>query len=72
MSRVTEKGQVTIPKEIREEMGIKKGDEVEFKEIGGEYLLKKRVKENPFEKWRGVADTEKTVEDRMKDLRGNR
>ena len=25
---------------------------------------------NPFEKWRGVADTEKTVKERMKELRG--
>ena len=28
--RVTEKGQVTIPKEIREHLGIEPGSEVEF------------------------------------------
>lgn len=28
--RVTEKGQVTIPKEIRDRLGIKTGSEVEF------------------------------------------
>jgi AbrB family looped-hinge helix DNA binding protein len=28
--RVTEKGQVTIPKEIRDHMGIQPGSEVEF------------------------------------------
>jgi len=29
-SRVTVKGQVTIPKEVREHMGLKPGDQVEF------------------------------------------
>lgn len=29
-SRVTVKGQVTIPKELREHMGLKPGDQVEF------------------------------------------
>lgn len=28
--RITEKGQVTIPVEVREKMGLKPGDEVEF------------------------------------------
>lgn len=29
-SRMTSKGQVTIPKEIREQLGLKPGDQVEF------------------------------------------
>lgn len=32
--KVGERGQVTIPKEIREEWGIKGGDEIEFTEQG--------------------------------------
>lgn len=32
--RVTSKGQVTIPKRIREKLGVKPGDEVGFREEG--------------------------------------
>jgi len=72
MPKVTTKGQVTIPKEIRERLGIEPGDEIEFEETDDGYVLRKSVDENPFEKWRGVADTEKTVEERMEELRGKR
>jgi len=69
MPKVTSNGQVTIPKEIRERLGIEPGDEVKFKETEDGYLLRKTTDENPFENWRGVADTDKTVEERMKELR---
>ncbi|WP_049898753.1 AbrB/MazE/SpoVT family DNA-binding domain-containing protein [Halococcus agarilyticus] len=72
MSKVTSKGQVTIPKPIREELGIDPGDEIEFVETERGYAIEKRVDENPFEKWRGVADTSESVEERMADLRGER
>lgn len=72
MSRVTEKGQVTIPKEVREELGIRPGDEIEFVEREDGYQIKKEAEENPFEKWRGAADTEQSVTERMTELRGER
>ncbi|MFC4447577.1 AbrB/MazE/SpoVT family DNA-binding domain-containing protein [Halorussus aquaticus] len=72
MSRVTSKGQVTIPKEVRERLGIRPGDEIEFEETDEGYVLKKEVEEDRFEKWRGAAETDETVEERMRDLRGER
>lgn len=72
MSRITSKGQVTIPKEIREELGLRAGDEIAFEETDDGYVLRKDVDENRFEKYRGVADTDETVEERMRDLRGDR
>lgn len=72
MSRVTSKGQVTIPKEVREQLGIRPGDEIEFEETDEGYVIRKEVEENRFEKWRGVAETDETVEERMTDLRGKR
>jgi AbrB family looped-hinge helix DNA binding protein len=39
--RITSKGQVTIPIEIREEMGLLPDTEVEFKMTGHAVLLKK-------------------------------
>ena len=40
--RVTEKGQVTIPKHIRDRLGIEPGSEVEFVERDSIVLLEKR------------------------------
>lgn len=42
MVRVNKKYQITIPKEIREELGIKVGDEVEFiRNERGEFVIRK-------------------------------
>lgn len=72
MTRVTSKGQVTIPKEVRDELGIRPGDEIEFVQTENGYRIEKELDENPFEKWRGVAETDKSVEERMSELRGER
>jgi antitoxin PrlF len=72
MSRVTEKGQVTIPKTIREELGIQPGDEVTFEKTEEGYVVRKEVDESRFEKWRGVAETDTSVRERMEELRGRR
>lgn len=72
MGRVTTKGQVTIPKPIREELGLQPGDEVTFEETDAGIVIRKAVSENRFEKWRGAAATDRTVEERMEELRGER
>lgn len=42
MPRLTQKGQVTVPKEIRNKLGIKRCDDVEFIIKDGEYIIKKK------------------------------
>ena len=74
MPRVTTKGQVTIPKEIRDALGIRPGDEVDFERVGSEYRLQKRAPttkdgDDPFEKHRGSADGDETMPERMRRLR---
>ena len=39
--RVTEKGQVTIPKELRDELGIGGGSEVEFERAADTIVIRK-------------------------------
>jgi AbrB family looped-hinge helix DNA binding protein len=51
--RIGERGQVTIPKEIREEFGLGPETEVEFHVIGGSIVLKKAPKKLNFSKWKG-------------------
>lgn len=79
--RVTEKGQVTIPKEIRDRLGIVPGSEVEFIAKDDAALLVK-VKENSsqirnFEEWaasvEGILDLDgMTTDEYMEWLRGPR
>lgn len=65
--RVTEKGQVTIPKEIRDRLRIGPGSEVEFVEREAGVVLEKREPEpegrkRTFEEWAAaVAGTFDTM-----------
>lgn len=50
---VSEKGQVTIPKRIRDDMGLDSGTILEFTEDAGRIIIRKIVQENPISAWRG-------------------
>jgi antitoxin PrlF len=55
---VTSKGQVTIPKPIRDRLGIEPGSAVDFRmDADGRIVLLKveGVSQSPLEKWRGSA-----------------
>jgi AbrB family looped-hinge helix DNA binding protein len=51
--KVGERGQVTIPKEIRERFGIRPDTEVEFSIVDNEIVLRKARKKLNLEKWKG-------------------
>lgn len=53
-SKVTSKGQITIPKEVREQLGIHPGENLGFIEKNGLFFIKKTVKKSPFNKWVGA------------------
>ena len=40
IARVTSKGQITIPRDIRTKMNIKRGDKIVFFEDNGNYFIK--------------------------------
>ena len=52
-AKITSKGQVTIPKAVRDRLGLRPGDEIEFIEDNGNYKVKKTVLHSPFERYRG-------------------
>ncbi|SPD73064.1 AbrB family transcriptional regulator [uncultured Desulfobacterium sp.] len=74
--RVTTKGQVTIPQEIREKLGITPAVEIDFLEEKGRFYLVKRagkpIKSDKFRRLRGVANVRMTTDEIMALTRGNR
>ena len=71
---VTSKGQVTVPKEIRERLGLKTGDRLEFAfENGLTVVRRARRGPNPFAKYAGALGTfkggKKEINEWVADLR---
>jgi AbrB family looped-hinge helix DNA binding protein len=51
---VSEKGQVTIPKRVRDQLGIRAGTELSFAAVGGKLVASKTEEtDDVFKKWRG-------------------
>ena len=74
--KVTVKGQVTIPRHIRDKLGITPNTEVNFQEEGRRvYLTKKKVpvpKKNIFRRYRGIATVRMTTDEIMALTRGRK
>lgn len=68
MSRITKKGQITIPKEIRNKFGFRPGMDVDIITEGNKALIVRSRKENAFLKWlgngkqRNIADIDLMVD----------
>ena len=74
--RVGERGQVTIPKSIRDRFGIAPETDVEFRVVRGEIVLKKTPKKLSLSKWRGKCGQSfsksgyLSVDEFIEDIRG--
>lgn len=74
--RITSKGQVTIPRDIREELGIVPSSEIEFVREGGRVWLRKRKPgaargRSLVARMRGRATTLMSTEEIMRLTRGD-
>jgi AbrB family looped-hinge helix DNA binding protein len=50
---VSEKGQVTIPKRVRDQLGIRAGTVLAFAAVNGKLVAEKEQTGDAFTKWRG-------------------
>jgi len=68
--KITSKGQVTIPRELREKYLMLPNSEIEFKEKDGKIYIEKikspDTASNPFKKVRGSATAGLSTEEIMK------
>jgi AbrB family looped-hinge helix DNA binding protein len=55
LAKVTSKGQVTVPVEIRKSLGVKPGDHIRFERQADGIRLVRDAEESVFEKWRGIG-----------------
>ena len=70
MSKVTAKYQVTIPVNVRKELGIIPGTEVDIEKKGRQYILIVDPIEMLRKKWRGNFKGGPTTMEYMDDVRG--
>jgi len=74
-AKVTSKGQVTIPREIRRRLGVRAGDRLQFEDDGMGVRVTAVGEESPFAKYRGIGTPgigkgRKAIEKWMRELRG--
>jgi AbrB family looped-hinge helix DNA binding protein len=69
---MTTKGQVTIPKAVRDELGIGPGDEIDFVRDNGEFKVQKKAAKSPFKKYMGSSKwlAGKDVDELVEEMRG--
>jgi len=74
-AKVTSKGQITIPREVRRRLGVRAGDRVVFEERKDGMRISAVREASPFEKYRGIGTPgigrgRKGIEKWMRELRG--
>lgn len=67
---ITPKGQVTIPKEVREKYGLHEGTEVEFVEEGGAVKIVKKRGGSPLDAIYGILRSDQKTDRLIEALRG--
>lgn len=74
-AKVTSKGQITIPREVRRRLGVRPGDRLEFTEDEKGVRVTPVRKESPFAKYAGIGNPgigkgRKAIKKWMRELRG--
>lgn len=72
-SILSEKGQITIPKRLRENLRLVPGTVLDFSEENGRLVARRLQSENPIKKWRGQGRLPKSqsVDAYLKAVRGD-
>lgn len=75
-TKVSEKGQVTIPKKLRDQLGIRVGDELDFEVELGRLIVTKAVEQDPVDAVWGTLPADAldgmSVDEWIEEMRGER
>lgn len=69
-SRLGERGQVTIPKSIRDRLGMRHGQLLEIREQRGEVVLTKSIEQDPIDTVYGLLNTGLSTDEMIEQMRG--
>lgn len=70
--KVGERGQVTIPAELRRCIGIVPGDRLEFKEDSGKLVARRVLDDDVFDAVAGTVDRDLDTDGLIEQMRGER
>lgn len=75
-AKLTSKGQITVPRDIRRSLGVRAGDKLEFEDNGRGVQVKAVRSESVFEKYRGIGTPgigsgRKAIRKWLRELRGH-
>ena len=70
-AKVAERGQITIPKPLRERLGIKPGTVLDFDESEGRLIAVKAVSADPVNQVYGCLRLDRSTDEVMQELRDN-
>ncbi|MCE9599524.1 MAG: AbrB/MazE/SpoVT family DNA-binding domain-containing protein [Spirochaetia bacterium] len=68
---LSEKGQITIPKSIRDELGLRPGEALDFIVDKWEIRVRKVAPVNPMQDVYGILKSKKSSDQILNDLRGS-
>lgn len=69
-TRISDRGQITVPKEVRDRLGIKGGTELEFETEGGRIIVTKVTSPDRLRSVVGILKDERRTDEVISELRG--
>jgi antitoxin PrlF len=75
-AKITSKGQITIPREVRRKLGVRAGDRLSFEEDANGMRITAERKESVFAKYAGIGNPgigkgRKAINKWVRELRGD-
>jgi antitoxin PrlF len=67
---VSEKGQITIPKKLRDRLGLRPGQVLEVKEERGRLVMTKLMAADAFDEVTGILKPQKPTDELLVEMRG--
>jgi AbrB family looped-hinge helix DNA binding protein len=74
-AKLTSKGQITVPRDVRRLLGVEPGDRLRFESDGGEVKIRPVRARSRFAEYRGIGNPSlrsgrKAINEWLRDLRG--
>ena len=75
VAKITSKGQITVPREVRQALGVNPGDKIVFEQKGNDVSVRPVRSKSAFAKYRGIGNPgmpsgKKQILNKVRELRG--